>query len=787
MGLHANFHTALYEKPLFHYIRLDVEDSQKCWWRAGAQIRAIYLTKKPLKRLEEIVASMESDELPLESMLARYEEGMQLSKICQSKLSEAELKIQQLEKMAEGEFALKTTQPGRRGLGTAINMSRFVEMVDHPSHVKKLTIPQLQQLAEEIRQELITKLAKTGGHLGPNLGVVELTIALHYVFSTPTDKFVWDVSHQSYVHKLLTGRKNLFHTIRSTGGLNGFALRTESPHDCYGAGHAGTALSAALGMAAARDKLGSKENVVAIFGDAALTNGISYEALNNVAHTTRRFIAILNDNEWSIAKNVGAISAYLNKLITHPSYNRWQKDFERWMSRIPAGQMAQRLAHKAEVAIKGAVTEVALAPKTALDIESDGRGGFGSSVIFEEMGLKYLGPLDGHNLPLLINCLEYAKSSTMPIVLHVLTTKGKGYEAALKSPERFHGVGPYDAATGLSKPPAPGTPPAYQDVFGETMVKLCQRDNHLVGITAAMPSGTGLKALEKAMPDRYFDVGIAEEHAVLFAAGMATMGFHPVVAIYSTFLQRSFDCILHDVALQKLPVIFCMDRAGLSANDGPTHHGVFDIAYLRCIPDIIAMAPTNEDELVDMMFTATHQQLPVFIRYPRGPAEGVPIKSQPKMLEIGKGEVIRPFANVKGRKVSLFGLGNLLSMASKAAEQLAAEGYDVAVINPRFTKPLDAGLTEYYGRASDLIVTFEDHVLPGGYGSSVLEFLSEKHMATPVIRIGWPDQFVEHATTAEPLRIKYGITVESTVKQVQAFFAVGGEAGANSSLTACNA
>jgi 1-deoxy-D-xylulose-5-phosphate synthase len=649
-------------------------------------------------------------------------------------------------------------------------MNRYLDMVDHPSHVKKLTPEQLGQLAAEIRHELITKLAKNGGHLGPNLGVVELTLALHRVFSTPHDKFVWDVSHQSYVHKLLTGRKNRFDTIRTTDGLNGFALRSESEHDCYGAGHAGTALSAALGMCAARDQRGSDENVVCIFGDAALTNGISFEGLNNIAHTTRRFIGILNDNEWSIAKNVGAISSYLNKLITNPRYNQFQRDIERLVKRMPKGSLAIKLGHKAEEALKSAFNEVAM-EQNADRLEADGRGGHGSSLIFEEMGLRYLGPIDGHDLPLLISSLEYAKASEAPVVLHVLTKKGKGYEAALNFPEKFHGLGPYDPVTGNTPAAKPGTPPNYQDVFGQTMVKLCQKDNSIVGITAAMPSGTGLKALEKAMPRRYYDVGIAEEHAVLFAAGMATMGFHPVVAIYSTFLQRAYDCIVHDVALQDLPVIFCMDRAGLSANDGPTHHGLFDIAYLRCVPNIIAMAPRNEDELADMMFTATHQKHPAFIRYPRGAGEGVAIKEQPALLEIGKAEVTRNFSGQPGRKVALFGLGNMHRAAEQAAVQLTAEGFDCAVINPRFTKPLDAGVTEYFARAAEVVVTLEDHVLPGGYGASVLELLSEKRITTPVERVGWPDQFIEHATTVDHLRQKYGLTAGHAADRVRALLA----------------
>jgi 1-deoxy-D-xylulose-5-phosphate synthase len=522
-------------------------------------------------------------------------------------------------------------------------------------------------------------------------------------------------------------------------------------------------------MAAARDKNGTDENIVCIFGDAALTNGISFEALNNIGHTTKRFIGILNDNEWSIAKNVGAISNYLNKLITNPRYNKLAKDFENFVRRLPKGELALKLAHKAEEGVKGAITDVGLRQTGSL-VEPDGRGGYGSPIFFEEMGLRYLGPIDGHNLPLLISTLEFAKTCDHPIVIHVLTQKGKGFEAALKFPEKFHGTGPYDVKTGDSMPVQAGTPPNYQDVMGQTLVKLCQKNNTIVGITAAMPSGTGMKLLERAMPDRYYDVGIAEEHAVIFAAGMATMGFHPVVAIYSTFLQRAYDCIHHDVCLQDLPVIFCMDRAGLSANDGPTHHGLFDIAYLRCLPNVIAMAPKDEDELVDMMFTATHQNHPAFIRYPRGTAEGVPIKEQPKLLEIGKAEVIQNFSNNGRRKVALFGLGPMNTIARQAAVQLGEEGFDVAVINPRFTKPLDAGSHEFFGKAADVIVTLEDHALMGGYGSAVLELFSEKAITTPVVRIGWPDQFIEHATTQDELRKKYGLSVENTVARVKAQF-----------------
>jgi 1-deoxy-D-xylulose-5-phosphate synthase len=407
-------------------------------------------------------------------------------------------------------------------------------------------------------------------------------------------------------------------------------------------------------------------------------------------------------------------------------------------------------------------------------VDVDGRGGYGSSLIFEEMGVRYLGPIDGHDLPLLIQTLEFAKNCDHPIVIHVLTKKGKGFEAALQNPEKFHGLGPYDAKSGATLPAKPGTPPNWQDVFGQTMVRLCQKDSTVVGITAAMPTGTSLKILEKAMPERYYDVGIAEEHAVLFACGMATMGLHPVCAIYSTFLQRAYDCIVHDAALQDLGVTFCMDRAGLSPQDGPTHHGLFDIAYVRHVPNCVIMQPKDEDELVDMMFTASHIKHPTFIRYPRGPAEGVAIKDQPRLLEVGKAEILQSFANKGGRKVALFPLGNMIPLGRQAAQQLASLGYDVAIINPRFAKPLDAGTTEFFSRAAEVVVTLEDHAIVGGYGSAVIELLNEKRITTPVVQIGWPDQFIEHATSVDDLRKKYGLTVENLIGKVQAEFASHG-------------
>jgi 1-deoxy-D-xylulose-5-phosphate synthase len=661
-------------------------------------------------------------------------------------------------------------------------MSSYLDMVNSPEHVKKLKPDQLVELAAEMRNEIVTKVANCGGHLASNLGIVDLTIALHWVFETPKDKFLWDVSHQVYAHKLLTGRKDRFHTIRQTGGLSGFALRSESEHDCFGAGHAGTALSAALGMAVARDKRGSNENVVAIFGDAALTNGISFEALNNIASSTKKFIAILNDNKWSIDRNVGAVSNFLNRLLMRPTFNKLQREFERWLNKLPDqhASRVRRISSKAGEAFKLAVTSISIRPnegqalpstENQQDYNVDGKGGGGtSSSFFEDLGFKYLGPMDGHDIPTLIRALEFARESDSPIVLHVITTKGKGYEPAMTQPTRFHGIGPYNPEDGLAIKSKTPTPPSWQKVFGDTMLKLCKRDEKIVGITAAMPSGTGLDILARERPQQYIDVGIAEEHAVVFASAMATMGFHPVVAIYSSFMQRAFDCVMHDATLQSLPVVFCMDRAGLSPNDGPTHHGVFDISFLRPLPNLILMSPRNEDELQDMLYTATRLNQPAAIRYPRGPAEGVPVKETPSALEIGKGEVVKSWDKTEGRKIAIFALGNMNSMALKAAEALSQEGYETAVIDPRFIKPLDEQLTLFYAQNADLLVTVEDHMLQGGYGSAVLELLSNHSIQVPVIRIGWPDKFVEHATTTEELQNKYGLNVETILEKVKRHF-----------------
>jgi len=614
-------------------------------------------------------------------------------------------------------------------------MGTLLETIHSPADLKRLNPAQMVDLAEEIRACLIQTLSKTGGHLGPNLGVVELTLAIHAVFDTPEDRLLFDVSHQAYIHKILTGRLDRFDTIRQPGGLNGFMLRTESEHDCYGAGHAGTALSSALGMAVARDLAGGKENVIAVAGDAAFTNGISFEALNNIAAQTKRLIVVLNDNEWSIDRNVGAIASYFHRIVTNEHYNRLHDSARRIVERI-GGKTAVEVVRRAEEAAKSMLWP---------------------SILFEEFGVQYYGPIDGHNLPLLIETFKFLKAENRPVLLHVLTQKGRGFQPALDGQKKFHGLGPYDPETGNTKPLGL---PTYSEVFANTLVQLATKDERVVAITAAMPNGTGLDLFRPHHPKRYFDVGIAEEHAVVFAAGMATRGLRPVCAIYSTFLQRAFDPIVHDVALQKLPVLFCMDRAGLSGDDGPTHHGLFDISYLRGIPEMVLMAPKDEDELADMMTTALQLPGPSAIRYPRGTVAGVTCKAEPQVLPLGKAEVL-----ADGVDIAILGLGPMISMARELAERLESEGFSAAVINPRFIKPVDREMLQLYSRRVAAFVTFEDHVKMGGFGSVVLETLQELGSAVPVVRIGWPDQFIEHGKI-DALRAKYGLTVDDAYVQV---------------------
>ncbi len=625
----------------------------------------------------------------------------------------------------------------------------LLEQIQSPDDVKKLSEEELPLLAAEIRERLLSTISKTGGHIGPNLGVVELTIGLHRVFNTPEDRFVFDVAHQGYVHKLLTGRNDeRFDKIRHSDGLSGFLSRSESEHDAFGAGHAGTALSAALGMAIARDKRGSDEHVVAVCGDAAFTCGITMEALNNVATSTKRLIIILNDNKWSIAKNVGALPRYFNELITNPIYNRLHHDVESFLQKVPGGEFIINLGAKWKKETKDFIVP---------------------SSLFEKFDVRYIGPIDGHDSEQIEYYLQFAKKSEQPVLLHVLTTKGKGYKVAIKNPEYFHGASPFDIKTGKSKTPANNSDtPKYQDVMGQTLVKLAKKDQTIVGITAAMPSGTGLNLLEKALPKQFLDVGIAEEHAVLCAAGMATSGFHPVCAIYSTFLQRAYDQIIHDVALQNLPVLFCMDRAGLSPNDGATHHGLFDLSYLRCVPNTVVMAPANEDELADMIATGIAHKGPAFVRYPRGKGTGAPIKEMPQTIEIGKAQRLRPVGEIE-----IWAIGAMVADALQLADQLAENDIQAGVINARFVKPLDTQLLLESVKASKLIVTLEDNVLMGGFGSAILEALQENNCSHPVERFGWPDEFVEHGSSVAKLRIDVGLTSEMLLSKIRARKAAG--------------
>ncbi len=616
----------------------------------------------------------------------------------------------------------------------------FLDQIKGPADLKKLRESDLPQLAEEIRTELIGTLAETGGHLGPNLGVVELSIALHRVFNTPADKILFDVSHQGYIHKILTGRRDRLATMRQYGGLNGFLLRTESEHDCYGAGHAGTALSAALGMAAARDMNGGDDHVVAVAGDAAFTCGVSFEALNNVSETTKKFIVVLNDNEWSIAKNTGAIAEHLNRIATSPAYAHLHDQAAKFIEWI-GGKGARHLAHKIESGVKQILLP---------------------GVIFEDLGLRYYGPIDGHDIPLLISTFEFLKTQNEPVLLHILTKKGKGYAPALAKPDKFHGLGKYQPETGET---AATTSPTYSEIFGKTLADFADHNRKIVAITAAMPNGTGLMPFATRHADRFFDVGIAEEHAALFAAGMATRGMKPFLTIYSTFMQRAFDMILHDIALQNLNVALCMDRAGLSGDDGPTHHGLFDIAYLRSIPGMILMQAHDEEEFADMLWTMSHyHDGPIAIRYPRGAGTGATPKATPRLLEIGKSEVLR-----HGSDVAIFGLGNFCEVALETAQILEKKGIKAAVINPRWIKPLDTGTLEFFARGVKVLCTLEDHSVTGGFGSAVAEHLSDTGITTPLVRVGWPDHFIEHGSVSI-LREKYGMTAQAASERILAAY-----------------
>lgn len=597
--------------------------------------------------------------------------------------------------------------------------NKFLDKINSPADVKKLSVPQLEQLAKEIRQLLISVISHTGGHLAPNLGVVELTLALHKVFNTPEDKIIFDVGHQAYIHKIITGRREQFPTLRQYGGLSGFPKRSESEHDAFGTGHSSTSISAALGMACARDLQGEDYNVVAVIGDGSMTGGMAFEALNNAGMLHKNMIVVLNDNEMSISKNVGAMSEYLYQLRTGETYNKIKNDIEGWLKNMEFGSDVLKAIRR----LKGSVKYL-MVPTS----------------IFEELGFTYLGPVDGHDLDGLLDVLQAAKKIDGPVMVHVLTKKGKGYKPAEESPNKFHGTGPFDIATG-KKITNPNAPVSYTEVFGKTLSKLADTDDKIVGITAAMPDGTGLNIFAEAHKDHFFDVGIAEQHAVTAAAGMAAAGMKPVAAIYSTFMQRAYDSILHDICMQKLHVTLCLDRAGLVGDDGYTHHGVFDYAYLRSIPNMTIMAPKDENELQHMLKTALDFDGPVSVRYPRGSGVGVALDTQWQDLPIGKAEVLRT-----GKDVCFWAIGSMVQTALDAAELLEAQGISAGVVNMRFAKPLDVELLREHAQSYGKIITLEEGVLAGGVGSAILEELNENKLLEQceVRCFGITDEFVMH-------------------------------------------
>lgn len=606
-------------------------------------------------------------------------------------------------------------------------MNSLLEKINQPEDVKRLSLRELEKLAQEIRQCLIETVAKNGGHLAPSLGTVELTLALYSAFRFPQDKLIWDVGHQAYTHKLLTGRRERFASLRQKGGITGFPNRSESEYDAFGVGHASTAISAALGMAVSRDLQGEKHKVIAVLGDGALTGGESFEALNHAGDLGKDIIVILNDNEMSIDRNVGAMSEYLSRIRIMPQYTQAKRDMESLLASIP--HIGSRMLRTANY-IKDGLHSVFLP------------GG-----LFEEMGFRYVGPIDGHNLALLQEVLGCVREMHDPVLLHVHTKKGKGYPPAEASPDKFHGVGRFEPETGqpLQKEEEP---PSYTSVFSKALIELARDNKDIVAITAAMPSGTGLKAFGQHYPDRFLDVGIAEEHAVTMAAGLAASGKHPVVALYSTFAQRAYDQILHDVCLQNLPVTLCLDRAGLVGEDGPTHHGVFDLSYLRSMPNMTIFVPKDEAELRQMLAAAVKLQTPSAIRYPRGAGLGVALPEGFPELELGKAEVLSD----KGR-IAFLAVGAMVAKAEQAAALLQEHGLEAGIVNMRFAKPLDEELLADYIESKDLLVTVEENMLAGGFGSAVAEFLLDHQGKARLLRCGLPDSFIEQGTHEELLTL----------------------------------
>lgn len=606
----------------------------------------------------------------------------------------------------------------------------LLETINSPADLKKLKPEQLPALADEIRQFLLETVSTTGGHLGSNLGTVELTIALHYCFDSPNDKIIWDVGHQAYTHKILTGRREQFHTQRQYHGLSGFPKRSESEHDAFGVGHSSTSISAGLGMAAAADLAGTKNHAIAVIGDGSLTGGMAFEALNQAGHLKKNMIVILNDNEMSISKNVGAFSSFISRKMTGRYFRDLKKEMQGLMLNIPAiGTDILHFAKRAENSLKSFLTPGSL---------------------FEALGFDYLGPLDGHDLLQLVEVFTNINELDGPLLVHIMTTKGKGYKPAEETPDKYHGVGAFDIATGKGAPKAAAK--SYTDVFGETIVQLAEQDPKIVAITAAMPDGTGLHKFAERFPKRFFDVGIAEQHGMTFAAGLAADGYLPVTAIYSTFVQRAYDQVFHDICLQNLPVTIAMDRSGLVGDDGPTHHGVFDLSYLRHLPGITLMAPKDENELRHMLKTAIYGGSPMALRYPRGSGYGVEMDTDLATLAIGKGEQL-----VDGDDLCIIAIGSTVYPALQAAETLKQKGISAGVVNARFVKPLDADLIIAAARKTGRIITVEENSLQGGFGSAVLELVFDNNLSDVRIkRLGIPDYYVEHGSQAQ-LRKDLGI------------------------------
>jgi 1-deoxy-D-xylulose-5-phosphate synthase len=612
----------------------------------------------------------------------------------------------------------------------------MLDQINSPYNLKKLDVKELPKLSKEIRDFLIEKVSKTGGHLASNLGIVELTVALHYVFNSPVDKIIWDVGHQCYVHKMLTGRKDQFDTLRKFNGLSGYIKRAESVHDIFGAGHSSTSISAALGIATARDLKGEKYSVVAVIGDGALTGGMALEALNNAGRSKTDLIVVLNHNEMSISENVGSLSLYLSKLRTDPTYNKLKQEVDNLLNIVPP---IGKSLHKYIERIKDSVKQLVV-----------------PGMFFEEMGFTYLGPIDGHDVNSLIEVLERAKKIKGPILVHVITKKGKGYKFAEKFPDKFHSAAPFDIQTGKFVNEGQAT---YSDVFGKTLTEMALKDDKIVAITAAMPEGTGLIHFAKLIPERFFDVGIAEQHATTFAAGMAVQGYKPYFAVYSTFLQRAYDQLIHDVCIQKLPVVFAIDRAGIVGEDGETHQGVFDLSYLRPIPNIAIMSPKDANELVEMVKLSRNLDFPVAIRYPRGKAGEFDITKECS-IEFGKAELLS-----EGTEIAIFALGRMVGKVLEAKEILKASDLQPFIVNLRFVKPLDEELILDISNKVKFIVTVEDNVIAGGVGSAILELLNLKGIYKPVLCLGFPDKFIEHGDV-ENLFKKYNLDAESIANTI---------------------